>query len=409
MADASDDAAAHQPAAPDGMIGSTMLWVVRGSEGYGVRRATLGMAAELRARGIRQSVASLQRGELADDFAAHGFDVSVLGLERVDRVEGDRLSYAASMFRAMTQLMSARARLLALVRRLNPDWIHIRMNPLLPLVAVVARQAGKPAYWHLPNTIASDRLGLRAIVYQAACRLGGVRPLANSRHTARTLGNALVDVRVLYPGIDEQFFDPAHGSGEVNRASLGLSDVDSVFLIMSRVVPAKAQDRVVEAAIRLRQAGGSLVLLVVGGPVDTPYFASLAALVRRHDAEASVRLLGPVGDPRAYYGVCDVVINGRTGPEPFGLTIVEAMMMERPVLAYRAGGPGETVVDGETGWLVDDPSADGYYAGMRRALDDRPRWRAMGQAARRTAIARYSVARSTEQYLQYVHDDSVSR
>ncbi|HZY70397.1 MAG TPA: glycosyltransferase family 4 protein [Thermoplasmata archaeon] len=41
--------------------------------------------------------------------------------------------------------------------------------------------------------------------------------------------------------------------------------------------------------------------------------------------------------------------------EPFGLVPIESMACGTPVLTYRKQGPGESVVDGETGWLVDGP------------------------------------------------------
>ena len=82
-------------------------------------------------------------------------------------------------------------------------------------------------------------------------------------------------------------------------------------------------------------------------------------------------------------GTMDVVVNASTLPEPFGLTVIEAMACGKPVVATNAGGIPEIVVDGVTGTLVPmkDPVA------LERAIVDllqAPRKRqTMGEAGRK--------------------------
>lgn len=159
---------------------------------------------------------------------------------------------------------------------------------------------------------------------------------------------------------------------------------------MARITPTKAQDRVIDAAIRLLREGYRFDLLIAGGPTEGSYYQQIVNRVNEAGVADRVRLIGFVSDPRSYYGVCDVVINSRTNAEPFGNTIIEAMLMARPVLAYYLGGPTETIVDGETGWLISDSSVDDYYAGLKRALKDAGRWNEMGHAARRRAEQEFS-------------------
>ena len=153
------------------------------------------------------------------------------------------------------------------------------------------------------------------------------------------------------------------------------------------------------------ESGTRLTLLLVGGPKESSYCDLLKARIAAAKAGDWIRILGPVDDPRPYYDLCDVVINSRTRAEPFGLSIVEAMLMERPVLAYFLGGPSETVVDGATGWLIHDPSPQAWMQGIRRALAERPRWRSLGQSARARAVARFSLEQMCETYLSIVSAD----
>src|SRR5947207_7322297 len=64
---------------------------------------------------------------------------------------------------------------------------------------------------------------------------------------------------------------------------------------------------------------------------------------------------------------------------------VEAMAAARPVIARRVGALPETVVDGETGLLLDDDGPERVAAALARVLGDRDAARAMGRAGRRRA------------------------
>jgi len=54
------------------------------------------------------------------------------------------------------------------------------------------------------------------------------------------------------------------------------------------------------------------------------------------------------------------------GEEDFGMTPVEAQAAGRPVIAYRAGGALETVLDGQTGVFFDDQTVQGVTEGILR-------------------------------------------
>jgi glycosyltransferase involved in cell wall biosynthesis len=57
------------------------------------------------------------------------------------------------------------------------------------------------------------------------------------------------------------------------------------------------------------------------------------------------------------------------GVEDFGIAPVEAMAAGRPVVAFRAGGVTETVVDGRTGVFFDDRTVESLVAAIR-AVDE---------------------------------------
>jgi glycosyltransferase involved in cell wall biosynthesis len=83
----------------------------------------------------------------------------------------------------------------------------------------------------------------------------------------------------------------------------------------------------------------------------------------------SVRLVGALADMPAAYLAADLVIAPSQAPESFGRGVVEACAMGRLVLASPLGAAGETIVDRETGWLVNPADPRAWTRAISVALD----------------------------------------
>ena len=152
------------------------------------------------------------------------------------------------------------------------------------------------------------------------------------------------EASVVYPPVNTDFFRPDSRSPE------------NFALIVSALVPYKRIPVAIEAC---RKAG--VPLKIVGdGPerqaLERGTSGSVEFLGRRSDDE--VRLL---------YGRAKVVL--LPGEEDFGIVPLEAQACGRPVVALGRGGACETVVGGETGILVDDPSPDAFADGIAAAFN----------------------------------------
>ena len=73
--------------------------------------------------------------------------------------------------------------------------------------------------------------------------------------------------------------------------------------------------------------------------------------------------------------------------EPFGIVVVEAMALGKPVVAGAGGGPAEIIADGETGLLTPYDDAGSLANAVLRYLDDRAFAARVGAAARARAAA----------------------
>lgn len=135
-------------------------------------------------------------------------------------------------------------------------------------------------------------------------------------------------------------------------------------------------------------------------PHDLPWrhYEEMVALAREHVPEGRLTFLDFAPDPPDIMRSLDVLVHP-CDVEPFGRIAIEAMAAQTPVVGPRAGGLAETVVDGETGWLVapDDPAA--FTEAAHRLLCDEALRLRMGEAGRQRVLERYTI----EQHVERMH------
>ena len=275
----------------------------------------------------------------------------------------------------------------------------VLLDPALPVGAIgprlerpyglVLHGAEVTAYGRVPLTrpsLARTLRGARIVV------AAGGYPAAEAERAA---GRSLPIVHVP-PGVDVERFAPLdEGARRSARRRFGLPADATVALGVSRLVPRKGFDVVIEAVARLAPRHPGLLLAIAGGRGrDRGRLERIAAR-----AGAPVRFLGAVDDADMadLYGCADLfamVCRNRWGgleQEGFGIVFLEAAAAGVPQVAGRSGGSHEAVAHGVTGLVVDDPRDVGEVAGAIERLVADPALRAsMGAAARERAVAEFT-------------------
>jgi phosphatidylinositol alpha-1,6-mannosyltransferase len=192
------------------------------------------------------------------------------------------------------------------------------------------------------------------------------------------------------PGVDCAQFAPWDARARAAaRARLGLPVDAPLVVSVSRLVPRKGMDVLIEAVRRLRGAYPDLVLAIAGTGREAQ---RLAARTRR--GAAPVRFFGRVSeeDKRALLASADVFAMAcrkrwwGLEEEGFGIVFLEAAASGTPQVAGDSGGAAEAVDDGVTGVVVRRPQDAGEVAGaLRRLLAEAELRRRMGDAARERA------------------------
>jgi phosphatidylinositol alpha-1,6-mannosyltransferase len=208
-----------------------------------------------------------------------------------------------------------------------------------------------------------------------------------SEFIARTVRTAVprdVPVSVLYPGADLLAFRPDLPTADL-RERLGVIGRPLVVCV-SRLVARKGQDVLIQGMRRIRRQVPEATLAIVGGG---PYEERLRALASEAPT-GSVVFAGQVSEedlPR-YYAMGDVFAmpcRSRLGGmevEGWGNVFIEASACARPIVVGDSGGARETVVDGESGLLVDGTDLNQVADAVAGLLADPELARRMGAAGR---------------------------
>jgi len=205
-------------------------------------------------------------------------------------------------------------------------------------------------------------------------------------HVARQYGADPTLIRHIPRGIDFDRFDPARVSAE-RQMKLArdwrLPDGVPVVMLPGRLTRWKGQEVLIEA-IALRGKKDLRCLLVGSDQGRGGYRKELEQRIARHGLETVVHIIDQCNDMPAALKLADLVVSASTDPEAFGRVAVEAQAMGKPVVATAHGGSRETVLDGETGWLVPPGDPQVLAAAIDAAL-------ALTEAQRR-AIAEHAIA-----------------
>jgi glycosyltransferase involved in cell wall biosynthesis len=232
----------------------------------------------------------------------------------------------------------------------------MRVRPILAYASI-----GEPTYWlrSVHHTRLQTFLHARAKVVLAVSQMTKSQ-LVEDLHVDATR------VRVAHTGVAPRYFV---GTNEPHP------ELRVVFLgsLSNEKDPMSALD-----VVRSLHLSNAVSMRFVG---DGPLAEELAAQVQASSLEDDVRFTGSVSDVTPHLQWADVLIlTSRTEGLP-GASL-EAAAASVPVVAYDVGGTSETMIDGETGILVDAGDTSAMVAAIEGLAHDRERMSTMGQAAR---------------------------
>ncbi len=247
-------------------------------------------------------------------------------------------------------------------------------------------------------TLVGQDPSYRSIVKFSIERSDGLTAVSEflKRETIATFGCSECDVRVIPNFVDTELF----GRRSDGRHRNALADPDEKILMhISNFRPVKRVGDVVRVAARVMEKVPARLVFVGDGP-DRPM------------AEEQARVRG-IGDRVVFLGkmesvaellACADLFLLPSESESFGLSALEAMASEVPVVGTRCGGLEEVVQDGVSGRLLPVGAVDAMANAAIDILSDPQRQREMGQAGRNASKERYAADSIVALYESYYEE-----
>ena len=303
-----------------------------------------------------QSVVMSDGGELADTVVADG------GVHLRCDIASKNILTAWPRAKALARHINSLQPDLVHVHSRVPAWLlrFVRDGSFPPVVSTLHGFHSKP--WYSNVLLEADRI---------ICPCQALHDAA----AAASPGKRQQLLRLVPNGVDMGKYDPqrfSQGQLDELRAELGIDPAAAVITLPGRFSGRKGQELLLQAfSVLARHAdGGKMTLLYAGDEATNPGLVSrLREQCRRYELGGQV-VLGTGKMPMvAALAVTDVAVSASLRPEGFGLTLVEANAMAKPVVAAAHGGALDIVAPGVTGELFTPGDPESLAASLRQALD----------------------------------------
>ena len=198
----------------------------------------------------------------------------------------------------------------------------------------------------------------------------------------------------------------AHDRNDM-RAQLGIAPAANVLVYHGELRHYKGIAMLLDVLARVRASEdhSDCVLLLVGNGPDAPHYRAIT-----RDNPNIVWLNRWIHDPRllaGYLSAADVYVFASAN-EAYGISILEAMSCQLPVVAVRSRGTDDILPEGEaSGGIVVPPADPGMFAkAVLSLLEDSERRTRIGNAGRRRVTMRYTFESVGRQLVAFVMDQA---
>ena len=342
-------------------------------------------------------VAPKTEGEFHTKLDKRDIQVIRLPLNRGDirnKNEKKVIRQPVEALRNISTVLNASRHLLHTIREHDVALVHSNSFKAAVLSALPARLARVPFVFHARSSRAySDHGVLDHYVCANATHI-----VANSEFTADTFGKWSKKTSVIYSPIDLEQFDATTADGTGVREELDVGD-EPLVGVVGRLTPRKRQTDLVRAVPDIVKTYPEAQFLLIGGEyegLDGSYVDELRSLVERLDVSDRVTFTGYREDIQDVMDALDVMVLPSL-KEPLGRVVIEALLLETPVVATDAGGIPEIISHGKTGLLVPELDPEAISDAVLRLLNEPETARELASVGRERVRQTFSADTITRQ------------
>lgn len=275
-------------------------------------------------------------------------------------------------------------RLIKVIQRWHIDVLHVNDYWWAPLGILAGRLTGRPCLVHVrqeiePRKVSQYWLDKGSLIVPVSESIG--RVIENA-------GVSQENIQVLLSGMapkNEITSSPSKKTLETLQKIKGQPVIGTV----ANLFPRKGLEFLVEAMGRLKKTFPDIFLVMVGAGNDQ-YERQLKTQVEHFDLTEHVLFAGFQEHPELFISQFDVFVLPSV-LEGFGIVLLEAMALGKPIVASNAGGIPEIVQHEKTGLLVKTADVEDLYHALLILLNDPAKRVKMGDEAKKRVEERFSL------------------
>lgn len=275
-------------------------------------------------------------------------------------------------------------RLARLIREVKPDIVHLHSRRGADLWGgIAARLTGTPCVLsrRVDNAESRRQVAVKYRLYDRVITISeGIRQVLLNQGLAPekvSCVRSAVDASPYLAPVDRDAF----------RKEFGLPPTAMVIGMVAQLIPRKGHRYLIDAVAQLHAEYPNLRVLLFGrGPLQHELEADIA----QRGLSEVMRLTGFRTDLPQWLGGLDILAHP-ADMEGLGVSLLQAAAAGLPIIASRAGGMPEAVVDGVTGLLIPPGDVAALTAALRRLLDDADLRQRMGTAGRARVLKDFGI------------------
>jgi glycosyltransferase involved in cell wall biosynthesis len=311
---------------------------------------------------------------------------------KVERFSLRRFSRAQTFFSKIGYLfhvLETSAKLARLARKENIGLIYANSNQSLPYALGVRLFTGKKTVWHVRDKIDNRFLAqvLSSLANKVICISGFIAgqfpEMKNKKH-------------LVYNGIGTGLWAPSARTGFLHK-ELGLPPNTLLVGQVGQLLPWKNYSDLIKLAVQVAPLFQNVHFVIIGEDLfgeNTDYVNGLKALIEEHGLTSRISFLGYRKNIRDCMNELDLLVHFALH-EPFGRVLIEAMSLEKPVVAYDSGGIKEIVRDSKTGFLISPGNHSEAASKVMLLLEDEGLRKSLGTQGRTDVCERFSAEEMT--------------
>ncbi len=311
----------------------------------------------------------MRKGSMAEEIENYGVPVYELGFRR---------RYTIQTILKLKRLLKEKQITILHTHLFEPGFIGRIAAWLAGTPVIITHEHGKTLwkrwYHRLFERLALARTDMRIVVSRDIMQLRALRE-----------GTPASKLVLIENAVDPRPFEIAQSRRAQVRQKLGL---DGYFVIgtVGRLIEAKCYDKLLQVAANVYDANQSVRFLIIG---DGPLSKRLRQLAKELKVGGVVKFLGQRDDIPDLLSAIDlyVITSQREG---LPVSLIEAMMAGKPIVATAVGGIPEAISSGKDGILIEPARTEQMHETILKLIESPDERERLGANAKEKALRKYS-------------------